>query len=78
MVVENKSAANPEQKEWLVALLLSLFLGSLGVDRFYMGLTGTGILKLVTLGGCGIWSLIDFILIATNSLIDGNGQLLKK
>ena len=43
-------------KEWLVTLLLNLFLGSLGVHRFYVGKIGTGILQLITLGGCGIWT----------------------
>jgi len=52
-------------KKWLVALLLSILLGSLGVDRFYIGYIGTGILKLITFGGFGIWWLIDLILIAT-------------
>ncbi|MDO8528279.1 MAG: TM2 domain-containing protein [Nanoarchaeota archaeon] len=56
-----------EKKKWLVALLLSIFVGSLGVDRFYMGYIGTGILKLITLGGFGLWWLIDLILIATRS-----------
>ena len=59
-----------QPKNWLVALLLSIFLGWLGVDRFYMGYIGTGILKLVislvTLGIAGwIWWIIDIILIAT-------------
>ncbi len=56
-----------EKKKWLVALLLSIFVGSLGIDRFYMGYIGTGILKLITLGGFGLWWLIDLILIATRS-----------
>jgi len=69
----------PEGKRnYLVALLLSIFVGSLGVDRFYMGLIGTGILKLLTLGGCGIWWLIDLILIATNNLKDSDGKFLHK
>ena len=52
----------------MVALLLSIFLGSLGIDRFYLGKIGTGILKLITLGAFGIWWLIDLILIATKKM----------
>jgi TM2 domain-containing membrane protein YozV len=65
------------EKEWMVALLLSIFLGGLGVDRFYLGYTGLGIAKLLTLGGCGIWSIIDIILIATKKLPDANGLPLR-
>lgn len=72
------SKSQPEQKDFLVALLLSIFVGSLGVDRFYLGYTGLGILKLVTLGGCGIWAIIDIIMIATGKLNDANGQPLKR
>ena len=50
---------------WVLVLIMSIIFGSLGVDRFLMGQVGLGILKLVTLGGCGVWWLIDIILIAT-------------
>lgn len=50
---------------WTLTLIMSIFFGSLGVDRFIMGKVGTGILKLFTLGGFFIWWLIDLILIAT-------------
>ena len=50
---------------WVLTLIMSILFGSLGVDRFIMGHIGLGILKLLTAGGCGIWWLIDVILIAT-------------
>jgi len=50
-------------------------LGGLGVDRFYSGHIGTGVLKLITVGGCGIWALYDIIMIATGKFRDGEGKL---
>lgn len=67
-----------EQKSFTTALILSILLGGLGVDRFYLGYTGLGILKLITVGGCGIWQLIDIIMIATGKLKDANGNELAR
>ncbi len=65
-------------KDWLVALLLSIFVGMLGVDRFYLGYVGLGILKLLTGGACGVWWLIDVILIAMNKMTDAHGNPLRQ
>jgi hypothetical protein len=59
------AASGKKQLNWILTLVLSIFFGSLGVDRFMMGQVGLGILKLITAGGCGVWWLIDVILIAT-------------
>lgn len=50
---------------WVLALVMSAVLGRFGIDRFIMGHTGLGILKILTLGGFGVWWLVDLILIAT-------------
>lgn len=63
-----------EIKSKVVALILSIFLGELGIDRFYLGYIGTGILKLITCGGFGIWWLIDLIMIATGKLKPKDGS----
>jgi len=54
-----------KEVNWVLALVMSIVFGQLGVDRFIMGHVGLGILKLITFGGFGIWWIIDVILIAT-------------
>jgi TM2 domain-containing membrane protein YozV len=63
-------------RNFTTAWLLSLLLGTLGVDRFYLGKTGTGILKLITFGGFGIWYLIDLIFILVGNATDKSGHTL--
>jgi TM2 domain-containing membrane protein YozV len=65
-------------KSWIAALLLCFFVGSFGVHRFYVGKVGTGILMLVTFGGLGVWTLIDFIMIAIGKFSDKQGNALAR
>lgn len=60
-------------KSQLVAVILCFFLGGLGIHRFYMGYTTIGIIQLLTLGGCGVWALIDFIRILIGDLEPATG-----
>ena len=69
---EDPTAEMGDKKvNWILVLIISILFGSLGVDRFLMGKVGTGILKLITFGGFGIWWLIDLVLIATKHKFDG-------
>jgi TM2 domain-containing membrane protein YozV len=65
------------KKSKVTAALLCFFLGAFGIHRFYTGKIGTGVLQLITLGGFGIWAIIDFIMILTGSFLDANGGKLK-
>ena len=65
-------------KDWLTTLLLNLFVGYFGVHRFYTGSIGIGVFQLLTLGGCGIWTIVDLILILTGDYRDGDGNKLDK
>lgn len=60
-------------KSFVANWLLALLLGTLGIDRFYLGKIGTGILKLITFGGFGIWTLVDLILALTGTTRDKQG-----
>lgn len=74
VTVPFSSAAGKSQ---LIALLLAGFVGALGIHRFYLGYTWQGIVQLLTLGACGIWSLIDLIRIITGDLQPKNGRYSK-
>mgnify|MGYP001318090480 FL=1 len=65
------------EKSFVATLVLCLLLGGLGVHRFYVGKIGTGIVMLLTLGGLGIWTLIDIIMIAVQKFKDSKGLLIK-
>ncbi|MDR3002458.1 MAG: TM2 domain-containing protein [Fibromonadaceae bacterium] len=77
-VKESNSEAEVSEKEWNTTFLLELFLGTLGVDRFYVGKTGSGIAKLLTAGGCLIWSLIDMIALINGTYTDAEGKVVRK
>lgn len=64
-------------KSRMVALLLCIFLGYLGIHRFYVGKTGTGILWLLTAGCFGVGALIDLIMICCGSFTDKSGAFVK-
>jgi TM2 domain-containing membrane protein YozV len=61
-------------KSKVSAALLCAFLGGLGVHRFYLGYTTIGIVQIITCGGCGIWTIVDFIMILTGNLKDSEGR----
>ena len=70
-------AAAASGKSQLTALLLCLFIGVLGIHRFYLGYIWQGVVQLLTFGGLGIWSLIDLIRIITGDLQPKNGSYTK-
>lgn len=72
--VQSPAGMSITNKRILPAALLCFFLGIFGVHRFYVGKVGTGIIQLFTLGGLGIWALIDFIMIVTGSFMDKDGN----
>jgi TM2 domain-containing membrane protein YozV len=74
------SGFNPQDlsvKDKDILILLAGWLGSLGIDRFYRGQIGLGILKLITLGGCGIWAFIDTLIYLVGTLpTDAQGKII--
>lgn len=71
---ETETFIDASEKDWLTTLLLCFFLGGLGIHSFYAGKTLFGVLQLITLGGCGVWALIDFIMIICGAYKDAEGK----
>lgn len=63
-----------KQRHFLAVFFMSYMWGVFGVDRFYLGKVGTGILKLITFGGFGLWVVIDLLLIMTGAMRDKQGR----
>ena len=78
--VRQQSITDPQAKgkSWLTTLVLCFLFGCFGVHRFYTGHTGIGVVQLLTFGGCGLWTLVDLIIILCGSFKDKQGNLLVK
>ena len=68
------SSTKTNSIDWLALFLLTFFVGVLGVHRFYVGKIGTGVLMLITLGGLGVWFLVDLLLVVTGQCTNKDGQ----
>jgi TM2 domain-containing membrane protein YozV len=68
------SESSKSDKQKLVAALLCFLLGSIGIHRFYLGYTTIGIIQILTVGGCGIWAIVDLVMILTGGLKDSDGR----
>lgn len=76
--VMKKKKPTYAKQSYTVTLLLSFFLGGFGAHRFYTGYTALGVVQLLTLGGCGIWTIIDFISICFNNFKTEKGLPLRE
>ena len=68
------SSTKTNSIDWLALFLLTFFVGVLGIHRFYVGKIGTGVLMLITLGGLGVWFLVDLLLVVTGQFTNKDGQ----
>ncbi|MEE8581574.1 MAG: TM2 domain-containing protein [Myxococcota bacterium] len=73
----NMEMSGTSEKGFVPTVLLCFFLGTFGIHRFYVGKVGTGVLQLLTFGGLGIWTMIDFIMIVVGAFKDGDGRPIK-
>lgn len=77
-VVNSGFSTGISPKSKMVTLILSIFLGGLGIHRFYVGKIGTGIIWLLTAGCCGIGWIYDIVKVATGTFKDGAGLIISK
>lgn len=73
-VMQPAARALDSDKKILPTFILAMLLGPFGVHRFYVGKIGTGVLQLLTIGGLGLWTLFDIVMIVTGNFRDGDGE----
>jgi len=63
MINNKEKSSGNEALNWVLVLAVSILFGSLGIDRFLMGHVWLGLIKMLTLGGLGVWWITDVVLI---------------
>jgi hypothetical protein len=76
--IDSSKKEDVSNKKWSVVLILCILLGLIGFHRFYVGKGGTAILMLLTLGGFGIWTLVDLVIISLSEFTDEDGRKIKR